>query len=117
MILSPPHFDDPTHPSLYDGLTGWAAHARPRLLAAAAAAGVADWLALLLLDWRHGAIGGMLLTVSAVAVWGLLEQRASTPHSRAVTLAETLLVVVGTVMAVVSGFAALFWVMGPAPVL
>jgi hypothetical protein len=26
-------------------------------------------------------------------------------------------VVLGTVMAVVSGFAALFWVMGPAPVL
>ena len=117
MILSPPHYDDPSHPSLYDGLTGWAARTRPRALAAISLCAGLDWAALVLLDWRHGPIGGVLLTASAVAIWGLLEQRAATPHTRVIALAETLLVVLGTAAAVVSLFAALFWVMGPAPVL
>ena len=117
MILSPPHYDDPRHPSLYDGLTGWAVRARPRVLAGISVGAGLAWAALVLLDWRHGPIGGVLLSASAVAIWGLLEQRAATPHSRMIALAELLLVVLGTATAVVSLFAALFWVMGPAPVL
>ena len=117
MIYQPAHFDDPRHPSLYDGITGWASHARPRALAAIALGGITLWAAILGVDWRHGPMAACLLTLSAVAAWGLLEQRAATPHSGFITAAELFLVVLGTATAVVSGFAVLFWVMGPAPVL
>lgn len=40
MILSPPHYDDPQHASIYDGFTGWASQARQRLLAGIALAGI-----------------------------------------------------------------------------
>ena len=117
MMYPSRHFDDPRHPSLYDGITGWASHARQRSLAAMVIAGVGAWAAVLGIDWRHGPMAACLLTASAVAGWGLLEQRASTPHSGLITVAELLLVALGTMTAVVSGFALLFWIMGPAPVL
>jgi hypothetical protein len=117
MIWRPSHFDDSPHPSVYDGLTGWASHARQRSLVAIAVAGAGAWAAVLGVDWRHGPMAACLLTASAVAAWGLLEQRATSPHSGLITAAELVLVILGTVTAVVSGFALLFWVMGPAPVL
>jgi hypothetical protein len=117
MIYQPAHFDDPRHPSLYDGLTGWASHARPRALATIALGGIAVWALILGIDWRHGPMAACLLTLSAVAAWGLLEQRSATPHSGLIAAAELVLVVLGTATAVVSGFAVLFWIMGPAPVL
>jgi hypothetical protein len=117
MIYSPPHFDDPRHPSLYDGLTGWASHAQQRLLLGIAVVGILEWTGLVLLDWRHGPAAGFLLTLSAVAGWGLVEQRAARPHAALTTVAQVLLMILGTIAAVVGGFAWLFWVMGPAPVL
>jgi hypothetical protein len=117
MILAPVHYDDPRHPSIYDAITGWASQARARTLAAVALGGVADWAALFAADWRLAPAAGVLLTLSAVSGWGLLEQRAATPHSLFITVAQVLLFVAGTVAAVISGFAVLFWVMGPAPVL
>ncbi|HEY8259464.1 MAG TPA: hypothetical protein VIG08_17530 [Gemmatimonadales bacterium] len=117
MILSPPHYDDPQHPSLYDGLTGWASHAHQRLLIGLVAAGIVAAGVILVIDWRRVPISGLLLTVSAVAGWGLLEQRAATPHSALVAATQTILVVLGTIAAVIAGFGLLFWVMGPAPVL
>lgn len=117
MILAPAHYDDPRHPSVYDAITGWASHARARILAAVAIGGMADWGALFAADWRLTPAAGILLTLSAVSGWGLLEQHAATPHSRLITTAQILLFLAGTVAAVVSGFAVLFWVMGPAPVL
>jgi hypothetical protein len=117
MIYSPPHYDDPRHPSIYDGITGWASHAQQRVLVGLVLAGIAAWTVLLIVDWRHGPAAAVLLTVSAVSAWGLLEQRAATPHSGLITVAQVLLIVLGTTAAVVGGFALLYWVMGPAPVL
>lgn len=117
MIYSPPHYDGSNHPSVYDGITGWAAHAQQRLLAGLAAAGIAAGVALLVSDRRRVAVAGLLLVASAVGVWGLLEQRAATPHSVVIRVAQALSVVLGTIAAVLGGFALLFWVMGPAPVL
>jgi hypothetical protein len=117
MIYSPPHFDDPQHASIYDGITGWASHARQRWLASIAFAGSVGGAALLLVDWRHVPFAGLLLTGAAVGAWGLIEQRAMVPHSMATTIAQALLVVLGMIAAIVGGFGALFWVMGPAPVL
>lgn len=117
MIYSPPHFNDPFHPSVYDSITGWAAHARVRWLVALTLAGVAVGAALVLTDWRRAPLAGLVLVASAVGAWGLLEQRTATPHSRVVRAAQTLLVLLGTLGAVIGGFALLFWVMGPAPVL
>jgi hypothetical protein len=117
MIYSPPHYDDPRHPSLYDGITGWASHAQQRFLTGIAVAGILEWTGLVILDWRQGPGAGFLLTLSAVAGWGLLEQRAAIPHAALITAAQVLLVILGTITAVMGGFAWLFWVMGPAPVL
>ena len=117
MIDSPPHFNDPLHPSVYDGITGWAAHARVRWLVVLTVAGMAVGTALVVTDWRRAPLAGLVLVASAVGGWGLVEQRAAVPHSRRVRLAQALLVVLGTLGAVVGGFAVLFWVMGPAPVL
>jgi hypothetical protein len=72
---------------------------------------------LLLLDWRYLPISGFLLTGAAVGGWGLLEQRAATPHSTLIRVAQLGLIALGTIGAVVAGYALLFWVMGPAPVL
>jgi hypothetical protein len=117
MIVTRQHYDDPRHPSAYDAITGWAAHARPRTLWAVAVGGAVVWAALLAADWRLGPAAAVLLTGSAVSAWGLLEQRAGTPHTPLAAAAQLLLFLLGTVAAVVSGFAWLFWVMGPAPVL
>ena len=117
MIYSPPHYDDSRHPSLYDGITGWASHAQQRMLAGIAVVGLVALGFLLVMDWRNGPIAGFLLTGSAVAGWGLLEQRAVIPHSALIRVAQVILVVLGTIAAVVGGFAVLFSVMGPAPAL
>lgn len=117
MIYSPPHFDDPLHPSFYGGIAGWASHAQQRLLIGIAVAGILEWTGLVILDWRDGPAAGFLLTLSAVAGWGLLEQRASMPHAASIRAAQLLLIILGTITAVVGGFAWLFWIMGPAPVL
>jgi hypothetical protein len=117
MILASAHYDDPRHPSIYDAITGWASHAGARTLAVMAVAGLVDWAALFVADWRLAPAAAILLTLSAVSAWGLLEQRATSPQSVLRATAQSLLFVAGTVAAVVSGFALLFWVMGPAPVL
>ena len=117
MIYSPPHYDDPQHASIYEGITGWASHARQRLLAGIAFAGIVGGAALLLIDWRHVPFAGLLLTGGAVGAWGLIEQRALVPHSMPITIAQGLLVALGIIAAIVGGFGVLFWVMGPAPVL
>jgi hypothetical protein len=117
MIATRQHYDDPRHPSVYDAITRWASHARPRTLSAVAAGGAVIWAAFLAADWRLGPAAAILLTVSAVSAWGLLEQRAAMPHTPLTATAQLLLFVLGTLAAVVSGFAWLFWVMGPAPVL
>lgn len=117
MIYSAPHSDDPFHPSLYDGLTNWASHAHQRVLAAITAMGLIAGGALLVYDVRRVPIAGLLLTMSAVAGWGLLEQRSATPHSPLIAATQKLLVVLGTIAAIIAGFGLLFWVMGPAPVL
>ena len=72
MIYSPPHFDDPMHPSLYDGIINWA-QARQQIVAGVVA---------------------MFIKVTQLG-----------------------LVALGTIAAVVAGYAFLFWIMGPAPVL
>jgi hypothetical protein len=117
MIYSPPHFNDPFHPSVYDGITGWAAHTRVRWLVALTIAGIGVGTALVVTDWRRAPLAGLLLVASAIGAWGLLEQRTATPHSRGVRVAQSLLVLLGTLGAIVGGFTVLFWVMGPAPVL
>jgi hypothetical protein len=117
MIYSPPHFDDPFHPSVYDAITGWAAHAGQRLLAALTIVGLMAGSGLVATDWRRAPLAGLVLVASAVGGWGLLEQRARVPHSAGIRMAQGLLVLLGTLGAVIGGFAVLFWVMGPAPVL
>jgi hypothetical protein len=62
-------------------------------------------------------LAGLLLVMATVACWGLLEQRAQVPHSVATRVTQGLLVVLGTVGAMVAGLGLLFWIMGPAPVL
>ena len=69
------------------------------------------------MEWRHLPIAGFLLTSSAVAGWGLVEQRATTPHSTSIKVVQGLLMVIGTLAAVIGGFALLFWVMVLVPVL
>ena len=117
MTNSPPHYGDLRHQSLYDVITGWASHAQQRLLAALAAAGLVAGIALVVSDWRRVPIAGLLLIASAVGAWGLLEQRTATPHSVLIRVLQGLLVLLGTIAAIMGGFALLFWVMGPAPVL
>jgi hypothetical protein len=117
MIDSPPHFNDPSHPSVYDAVTGWAAHARVRWLVAITIAGIAVGVTLVAIDWRRGPLAGLMLMASAIGAWGLVEQRATVPHSKRVRLAQAMLVLLGMIGAVVGGFTVLFWVMGPAPVL
>ena len=117
MIYSPPHFNDPFHASVYDAITDWASHARQRLLVALTIAGIVAGTVLVATDWRRTPIAGLTLVMSAIGGWGLLEQRTRLPHSREIRVAQGVLVLLGTLGAVVGGFAVLFWVMGPAPVL
>jgi hypothetical protein len=117
MIHSTQRYDDPQHPSVYDGIVRWASHARKRVLAGITAAGIVAAAALLIDDWRSLPIAGAFLTLSAVGGWGLLEQLTATPHSALTTAGQVLLVVLGTIAAIIGGFGLLFWVMGPAPVL
>ena len=117
MIYSPPRHDDPRHSSLYGGITGWASHAQQRILAFLALGGIVAWAGLLVVDWRKAPAAGILLTLSAVAAWGLVEQRAANPHSVFIRVAQVLLTMLGTITAVMGGFALLFWILGRAPVL
>jgi hypothetical protein len=117
MIHSPPHFNDPSHPSVYDAITGWASRARQRLLLGLTISGIGVAAALIATDWRRAPIAGLVLVVSAIGGWGLLEQRTRIPHSREIRAAQAVLVLLGMLGAVVGGFAVLFWIMGPAPVL
>jgi hypothetical protein len=117
MIYSPPHFDDPMHPSLYDGITNWASHARQWILIGIVMMGIAALGVLLVMDWRYVPILAFLVAGAAMGGWGLLEQRAAMPHSALIRVAQICLVVLGTIAAGVGGFALLFWAMGPAPVL
>lgn len=117
MIFAPPHHSDPVRHSLYEGLTQWASHARQRMLAALAATSLLIGSAVVVLDRRRAPVAGLMLIMATVACWGLLEQRAHVPHTTVVRVAQGLLVLLGTLGAVVAGLGLLFWVMGPAPVL
>lgn len=117
MVHSTQHYNDPRHPSVYDGIARWASHARQRVLVGVTGAGVVAAAALLIDDWHRLPVAAALLTASAVGGWGLLEQLAPTSHSAMITVGQALLVVLGTIAAIVGGFGLLFWVMGPAPVL
>lgn len=117
MIYSPPHFNDPLHPSVYDGITGWASHTRVRWLVALTIVSIAIGIAVVAIEWRRAPLAGLTLVASAIGGWGLLEQGTRVPHSRGVQVAQWVLVALGTLGAIVGGFTVLFWVMGPAPVL
>jgi formate hydrogenlyase subunit 3/multisubunit Na+/H+ antiporter MnhD subunit len=115
VIYTPPHFDDPMHSSLYDGITNWATHAQQWLLASVATLGIGVLGVVAAIDWRFVPVAGCLVTATTVAGWGLLEQRAAKPHSAWTRAVQTSLVIVGSIGAILSGCAFLFWVMGPAP--
>jgi hypothetical protein len=77
--------------SLHAGITRWAGHADVTVL--------------------------VLLSVSAVGAWGLVEQKTAHPHSRLVVLAEWLLAIIGGMTAAAGALGILFWLLGPAPIL
>jgi hypothetical protein len=113
MAISAEHPQPPE--SIYAAVTRWAAHAPPSTLRLLATLGLLAAAAILVLEWRRWPVAGALLSVSTVGAWGLLEQRATRPHSRAVGLAETLLAGLGIVVAALVGLGTLLWVLGPAP--
>ncbi len=117
MIYAPPHHPDPPHHSLYEGLTGWASHARQRVLVGLGASSLMIGSAVIAVDWRRAPVAGLSLVMATVACWGLLEQRAQIPHSAVIRMAQGLLVALGALGAIVAGLGLLFWAMGPAPVL
>ena len=117
MIRSAPEPEAARNESLYQGITTWAAHADRPLLATMLILGLAGAPAVVLLDWRIWPAAALLITVSTVAAWGLIEQQVSSRRSFAVSAAQWLLVAVGTITAVLASFGLLFWLMGPAPIL
>jgi hypothetical protein len=103
--------------SLYSGITRWAAHASRPMLAFLVAAGLPGAAAILLLDWRRWPFAAILFTAATVGAWGLAEQRAPHPHSAPVRLAESLLTLLGMLLAAGAALGFFFGFLGPAPIL
>jgi hypothetical protein len=77
--------------SLYDGITEWASHAPRKVLSGLTAAGIVIGTAVIATDWRQAPVAGLLLVAAAIGGWGLIEQRASTPHSRLIRVTRGVL--------------------------
>jgi len=99
------------------GITRWTSRAAVSTLTALLLLGVIGAPLLLLLGWQRWPIAGLLLTVATVAAWGLLERRAGLPHTRLVTLSESILTGLGVLLAVTTALGFLFALLGPAPIL
>ena len=103
--------------SLYSGITRWAAHASVPMLGFLVAAGLPGAAVILLLDWRRWPFAAILFTGATVGAWGLVEQRAAHPHSVPVRLTESLLAVLGMLLAAGAALGFFFGFLGPAPIL
>lgn len=103
--------------SLYSGITRWAAHASTPMLGFLVVAGLPGAAAVLLLDWRRWPFAAILLTAAMVGGWGLVEQRAAHPLSAPVRLAESLLALLGMLLAAGAALGFFFGFLGPAPIL
>lgn len=116
--MTPAFSPTPPRPeSLYAAVTRWAAHARPSTLRLLATLGLGGAGGILLLDWTRWPLAGVLLTLSTIGAWGLVEQRAAHPRTVLVAATESALTGLGTVVAALVALGLLFWLMGPAPVL
>jgi hypothetical protein len=99
--------------SLYRFVTRVARSASDRQLWAALAGAVVVVVAIVLTGlerWPVAAIAGTCMTI---ALWALIEHHPGGAHPRAVSLLEQLLVVAGSLLAVLAAYGALFWVLGP----
>ena len=106
-----------TGESLHAGITRWAGRADATVLALLAILGTGGAAVMLTVDWRRWPLAAMLLSVSAVGTWGLVEQKTARPHSRLVIAAEWLLAGLGGAAAAMGALGILFWLLGPAPIL
>lgn len=106
-----------TGESLHAGITRWAGHADITVLALLTILGAAGTIVMVTVDWRRWPLAALLLSVSAVGAWGLVEQKTAHPHSRLVVLVEWLLAGIGGMTAAAGALGILFWLLGPAPIL
>jgi hypothetical protein len=101
--------------SLYAAVTRWAGHAPRALLTLLGLAGGLGGPAVLLVDWHFWPFSGLALAAGSTGLWGLIDQRATLPHTRRVTAAERLLTAVGLLSAMLGAVGLLFWSLGDAP--
>jgi hypothetical protein len=60
-------------------------------------------------------LASLFITTAAICLWGLLERIFPEPRRIVVDVAEWILVVMGTIAAVLASFGILFWILGPSP--
>lgn len=101
--------------SIYTAVTRWAGHAPPPVLRILTVAGLLGAGSVVLLDWRWWPLAGSALAVSAIGLWGLVDQRAPRPLTRGVTIAEQLLTIFGLVVGGVAAIGVLLLALGDAP--
>jgi hypothetical protein len=107
----------PAGESLHAGIVRWAGRADVTLLVLLAVLGGAGAMVMLTVDWRRWPLAAVLLSVSTVGAWGLVEQKAALPHSRLVIVTEWMLAGIGGTAAATGALGILFWLLGPAPIL
>lgn len=104
---------DAAHDSLYSVIMDRASHASTRrlaLLLVATLLGAGVVIAAARAFWPIAALSG---TGSAIALWGLLAHESTRHPTRVLSLLQQLLVVVGTLLAVVAALAIFLWILGP----
>jgi hypothetical protein len=108
-------FPSPDSPqdSLYSAVMDRASHASTRrlaLLLAGTMVGAALVLGAAQTLWPLAALCG---TGSAIALWGLVAHETARHPIRVLNWLQQLLVVLGTLLAVVAGLAIFLWILGP----
>jgi hypothetical protein len=103
--------------SLHAGITRWAGRADVTVLILLTVLGAVGTVVMVTVDWRRWPLAALLVSISAVGAWGLVEQKTAYPHSRLVVLLEWLLASIGGMAAAAGALGILFWLLGPAPIL
>lgn len=89
--------------SFHAALTGWAASAPIRRLEQLLIVSLGLAVALLLVGLRFWPVAAGAGTVATVAAWGLVDHRQQQHHTPGWRLAERLCVVLGTILAILTG--------------
>jgi hypothetical protein len=117
MVRIEPHHAANGHESLYGLVTACATAARPRILVILTVLSASAALALFLFSNAAWPVAMYFFATATICLWGIVEQTARKPMSRALALLEMLLVVFGCAATLAGSLGVLLWILGPAPVL